>query len=118
MFGLSRLCTLTHTEPSKDIYVCYVSGAAIKPSLAGATSGSNAGQAGSGSIGLVDVDLDVCTESSTMHTVRALLVPDDITLPDSAEERSENATEIDVETVTENDIPGVHSCSLCAQVHA
>ena len=63
---------------------------------------------------MVDVDLDVCADTSTMHTVRALLVPDDVDLPDSAAPRGpdEQGADVDAESevdaVASKDFPGAY----------
>jgi hypothetical protein len=53
----------------------------------------------------------VCIDSSTMHTVRALLKPDDVDLPESAKPRGggDVAGVTDVETLTAKDLPGVNA---------
>ena len=77
--------------PSDELVPTLLDGARLQPSLAGATSGSNAGEAGSGSIGLIDEDLAACAPNSTMHTIKGLLLPDDFELPASGEPRDLDA---------------------------
>ena len=77
--------------PSDELVETLLDGAKLRPSLAGATSGSNAGEAGSGSIGLIDEDLSACAPNSTLHTIKGLLLPDDFELPETAQPRALDA---------------------------
>jgi hypothetical protein len=73
--------------PSEQLIPTLLDGADLRPSLAGATSGSNAGSEGSGSIGLLATDKDACAPNSTLHTIKGLLLPDGYDLPRSAQPR-------------------------------
>ena len=77
--------------PSDELVPTLLDGASLRPSLAGATSGSNAGETGSGSIGLIDADQPACAPNSTLHTIKGLLLPDDFELPETAQPRDLNA---------------------------
>ena len=72
--------------PSDELVPTLLDGQKLRPSLAGATSGSNAGKAGSGSIGLIASDLNACAPNSTIHTIKDMLLPDDFELPEDFEE--------------------------------
>lgn len=73
--------------PQDEAVPTLLEGTSLQPSLAGVTSGTSAGEEGSGSIGLIDADLDACIENGVMHTIKGWLVPADVTLPDSAAPR-------------------------------
>lgn len=70
-----------------------LSGAALKPSLDGATSGSTAGEPGLGTIGIIEADLDACADGSIMHTIKGILLPNNIVLPRTAAPRSIEVSE-------------------------
>ena len=56
------------TMPSDEWAASLLDGQKVRPSLAGAVSGSNAGEPGSGSIGLIKSDLNACAPNSIIHT--------------------------------------------------
>jgi hypothetical protein len=74
--------------PPDNLTPTLLTGNSLQLSTAGATSGSNAGQPGSGSISLVEVDLNACAPNSTIHTVRALLPIANLELPSTAAPRN------------------------------
>lgn len=74
--------------PSDELVPTLLDGASLQPSLAGASSGSNAGEPGSGSIGLQNPDIDACAPDSILHTIKGLLLPDGFELPASANPRA------------------------------
>ena len=82
--------------PSDELVPTLLDGASLRPSLAGATSGSNAGETGSGSIGLIDADQPACAPNSTLHTIKGLLLPDDFELPETAQPRDLNLSLIHI----------------------
>lgn len=63
-------------------------GEVITPSLIGATSGRKAEEQHSGSVGLIEGNLDACVENSVMHSIKDMLVPTGVTLPASAAPRA------------------------------
>lgn len=74
--------------PEDESTATLLDGNSLKLSQAGAISGSNAGEVGSGSIGLEDANLDACANNSSMHTVKALLPIANFELPESAAPRT------------------------------
>lgn len=74
--------------PEDEQIPTLLNGAALQPSLSGASSDSAAGSQGSGTLGLIDRDLDACAEKSVMHTIKGTLLPTSIKLPESASPRA------------------------------
>jgi hypothetical protein len=78
--------------PDDELTPTLLPGNTLKLSASGTTPSSNVGEGSSGSIALLQKDIDACTPNSTMHTIRALLPIANIALPPTAAPRTCNVS--------------------------